>query len=54
MTKFIGLRVTTYSCLIDDSSGDRKTKCTKKCVIKRKVRIKNYKNRLKATQIEIK
>ena len=31
-TKFIGLRTKTYSYLIDDSSGDRKARCTKKYV----------------------
>ena len=29
MTKFVGLRVKTYSYLIDDSSKDRRTKGTK-------------------------
>ena len=37
MTKFVGLRVKTYSCLIDDGSQDKKAKGTKKCVIKRKL-----------------
>ena len=31
-TKFIGLRTKAYSYLIDDSSGDRKARCTKKYV----------------------
>ena len=30
---FAGLRSKTYSYLIDDSSKDKKTKSTKKCVI---------------------
>ena len=29
MTKFVGLRTKTYSYLIDDSSKDKKAKCTK-------------------------
>ena len=29
MTKFVGLRSKTYSYLIDDSSKDKKAKCTK-------------------------
>ena len=34
-TKFAGLRAKTYSCLIDDSSEDKKAKGTKVCVIKK-------------------
>ena len=53
VTKFFGLRGKTYSCLIDDDGEDRKAKGTKKCVIKRKLKIKKYKNCLEATQLEI-
>ena len=35
MTKFVGLRVKTYSYSIDDGSEDKKAKGTKKCVIKK-------------------
>ena len=52
MTKFVGLIAKTYSDLRDDGREDKKVKDTKKCVIKRKVRLENYKNCLKATQIE--
>ena len=52
MTKFVGLRAKTYSCLIDDGSEDKKAKGTKKCVIKRKLKFENYKNCLEATQID--
>ena len=52
MTKFVGLRAKTYSYLIDDSSEDKKAKGTKKCVIKRKLKFKSYKNSLEATQLE--
>ena len=31
MTKFVGLRAKTYSCLIDDGSEDIKAKDTKEC-----------------------
>ena len=31
MTKFVGLRAKTYSCLIDDGSEDIKAKGTKEC-----------------------
>ena len=46
------LRAKTYSCLIDDSSEDKKAKDTKKCVIKQKLKLENYKNCLEATQHE--
>ena len=42
------------SYLRDDSSQDKKAKDIKKCVIKRKLKFKNYKNCLEATQLEIK
>ena len=37
-TKFVGLWRKAYSYLIDDSSEDKKTKGTKKCAIKRKLK----------------
>ena len=52
MTKFVGLRAKTYSYLINDGSEDKKTKGTKKCIIKRKLKLENYKNCLEATQLE--
>ena len=39
LIKFVGL---------DDCSEDRKSKGTKKCVIKRKMKFENYKNGLEA------
>ena len=42
----------TYSFLIDDSSKDKKAKGTKKCVIKRKLKLEDYKNCLEVAQIE--
>ena len=38
MTEFFGLRVKTYIYLIDDGSEDKKSKGTKKCVIKIKIK----------------
>ena len=35
--KFVGLRAKIYSYLMDDGSKDKKTKGTKKSVIKRKL-----------------
>ena len=52
MTKIVWLRAKTYSYLIDDGSEDKKAKGTKKCVIKRKIVFENYKNCLKATQLD--
>ena len=52
MTKFVGLIAKTYSQLIDDGSEDKKAKCTKKCVIKRKVKFEDYKNYLETTQLD--
>ena len=37
---------------MDDDSEDKKAKGTKKCVTKRKLKFKNYKNCLEATQLE--
>ena len=45
MTKSVGLRAKIYSYLIDNGSEDKKTKGTKKCAIKRKLK-------LEATQLE--
>ena len=52
MTKLVGLRGKTYSYLIDDDSKDKTAKDTKKCIIKRKLKFKSYKNYLEATQLE--
>ena len=35
MIESVGLRSKTYSYLIDDESGDKKAKDTKKCVIEK-------------------
>ena len=52
MINFVGLKAKTCSYLIDDSSEDKKAKCTKKCAIKRKLKLENYKNCLEVTQLE--
>ena len=52
MKEFLGLRTKTYNYLIDDDSENKKAKDTKRCVIKRKLKFKNYKNCLEATQLE--
>ena len=52
ITKYFRLRAKTYSHLIDDGSEDKKAKGTKNWVIKRKLKFKNYKNCLEATQLD--
>ena len=42
MKEFCALRAKTYSYLMDDDSEVKKSKGTKKCIIKRKTMIENY------------
>ena len=49
MMKFVGLKAKTYTYLTDDSSEDKKSKCTKNCVIKRKLNLKIIKIVLNST-----
>ena len=44
MTEFVALRPKTYAYLMDDRSDHKKTKGTKKCVIKQKLMFENYKD----------
>ena len=44
MIELVGLREKTYADLIDDDTEHKKAKGTKKCVIKRKLMFKNYKD----------
>ena len=44
MIEFVGLRAKTYAYLMDDDSEHKKAKGTKKCVIKREIMPKNYKD----------
>ena len=50
MTKFVALRGKIYSHLKDSGCEVKKTKVTKKCVIKRKFQFEKYKNCLEATK----
>ena len=43
MKKFIGLRAKTYSYFTGNNNEDRKAKNTEKCVIKSKLKFKDYK-----------
>ena len=52
MAKFVGRRAKTYSYVISNGNEQKKTKGTKKCVIKRKLKFEDYENCLEATQLE--
>ena len=43
ITEFVTLRPKTYSFLTDDGKEDEKAKGTKKCVIKKKIKLNDYK-----------
>ena len=51
MKKFVGLTAKTYSYLIENNDEDKKAKSTKKCIIKRRLEIQDYKNSLEVAQI---
>ena len=44
MTECVALRPKTYSYLIDDGNAVKKANRTKKCIIKRILKFKDYKN----------
>ena len=46
MKEFCALRAKTYTYLMDDDSEKKKTKGIKKCVIKRRLKFKNYNDSL--------
>ena len=50
--ELFGLRAKTYSYLKDNNDEDKKTECTKKCIVKRKLKFEDYKNCLEEAQIE--
>ena len=52
MKKFVGLKAKTNSYLKDNNDEDKKAKGTKRCVIKRKLKFKDYKKSLKVCQTE--
>ena len=54
MTEFVALRPKAYSYLMDDGGGDKKTKGTKKCVIKRRRKFSDYKDCLLNNEIILK
>ena len=54
ITEFITLRPKTYSYLTDDGKEDKKTKGTKKCLIKRMIKFNDYKNCLLKDEVILK
>ena len=54
MRKLVGVKAKTYADLMVDDSGHKKAKGTKKCVIKRGVMVKNYKDCLLNNKIILK
>ena len=52
MKEFVGLRARTYSYLKENYDEDKKAKGTEKCAIKRKLKLQDYKNCLKAAQVD--
>ena len=54
MTDFVALRPKTYSSLMDDGNSNKKDKGTKKCVIKRRLKVNDYKNSLLNNEIILK
>ena len=54
MTLFVGVRLKTYAYLMNDDSEHKKVKGTKKCIIKRRLVVKNYENCLLNNKIILK
>ena len=54
MTEFVALRPKTYSYLMDDTHLTKRAKGTKKCIIKRVLKFKDYKDCLLKNEIVLK
>ena len=54
MIKFVGLRAKTWVYLLDDDTEHKNSKGTKKCIIKRELMFKNYKDCLFNNKIILK
>ena len=52
MKEFVGLRAKAYSYLIDDGSENKKSKGTKKYVIKRELKFQDHKNFLNTAKVD--
>ena len=53
-TEFIALRPKTYSYLTDNGKIDKKTKGTKKCIIKKMIKFDDYKKCLLSDKVILK
>ena len=54
ITEFITLRPKTYSYLTDDCKEDKKAEGRKKCIIKRMIKVNDYKNCLLKDEVILK
>ena len=54
ITEFVTLRQKTYLYLTDDGKEDKKTKETKKCVIKKMIKFNDYKKSLLNDEVMLK
>ena len=54
MKEFVALRAKTYAYLTDDDGEEKKSKGTKKCVIKRELMFKNHKDCLSNGEVILK
>ena len=54
ITEFAALRPKTYSYLTDDCKEDKKSKGTKKCVVKKMIKFNDYKNCLLNDEVVLK
>ena len=52
ITEFAATKTKTYSYLADGNDGNKKTKGTNKCPIKRKPKFGDYNNFLEATRLK--
>ena len=52
MKRFAALIAKTYSHITDNKNEDKKTKGTKKCIVKTKIKFEDYRHCLEATQLE--
>ena len=53
MKEFVGLRAKIYSYSKDNNDEDKKTKGTKKCIIKHKFKSQDYKSCLEKLKLKI-
>ena len=50
LKKLVGIRAKSYSCLKENKYENKKATGTKKCLKKRKLKFRDYKNCLKSAQ----